>query len=85
MNSSNPSKILKVTFSRHAKSRMRLRNITMEEAIATVREPDHYHVAKDGCWEAFKSIGGKNIKVIYQMRSSTHAHVITLKKTEVSL
>ena len=64
---------------------MQKRGITIKEVKRAVMYPDHFNVSKFGCYESFKRIGGKNIKVVYELRDAQHAHVVTVKKAGISL
>jgi len=61
------------------------RSITAKEVKLVIMQPDHFNIAKFGCYEAFKRIGGKNIKAVYELRNTHHAHVVTVKKAGISL
>jgi hypothetical protein len=55
-----------IKFDRHARRRMKWRNITEEEIIATVNKPDTIEASIMGRTNVYKLLDDRNIKVTYR-------------------
>ncbi len=66
----------KIKFDRHARRRMKWRNISEEEVISVLTQPDNKEPTKKDRFNAYKEIGGRKIKVTY-MESVEEIYVIT--------
>lgn len=54
---------IKVTFTRHAKNRMRWRSIKTEEVLACVWVPDKHEKLESNKYHYFKTVGKKYLRV----------------------
>jgi hypothetical protein len=66
----------KIKFDRHARRRMKWRNISEEEVISVLTQPDNKEPTIKDRFNAYKEIGGRKIKVTY-MESVEEIYVIT--------
>ena len=66
-----------IRFDRHARKRMRDREVTPEEAEMTIREPEYTEPSVKGRTNVFKSIGGRFLRVTLK-EESDHILVITV-------
>jgi len=57
---------MQIRFSRHARRQMRWRKIGMEEVKNVLSEPDRLEDSIRGRRNAFKTIGGRLLKVTYK-------------------
>lgn len=66
-----------IRFDRHAKRRMKEREVAEEEAELTIKEPEYVEPSVKGRMNAFKFIGGRFLRVTFK-EESDHILVITV-------
>ena len=66
----------KIKFDRHARRRMKWRNISENEVISVIMKPDNKEPTINDQFNAYKEIGGRKIKVTY-VESVEEIYVIT--------
>jgi hypothetical protein len=66
-----------IRFDRHARRRMKEREIAEEEAEITIKEPEYIEPSVKGRTNAFKFIGGRFLRVTFK-EESNHIMVITV-------
>ncbi len=55
-----------VKYDRHAKRRMKEREVTVDEAETVIKNPDFSELSKKGRTNAFKFINGKYMRVTFK-------------------
>ncbi len=67
-------------YTRHAKNRMRMHNITEAEVEAALEKPDFAEPSVDGRVNAWKETGGKFLRVTYKDEPARILVVTAVKK-----
>jgi len=67
----------KIEFDRHAKRRMKERNVSEEEAMASIENPDFLAASLKGRKNAFKFINGRYLRITYNLDATGNITVIT--------
>jgi hypothetical protein len=73
---------MKITFSRHAKRQMKWRKITEKEVKSAIGNPDMLVDTIKGRKNAFKIIGGRNLKITYKPEYGVLTVITAIAKGE---
>jgi len=72
----------KIYFSRHAKKQMKWRNITKEEAITAILEPEDIQNSINGRKNVYKYINEKFIKITYKEKADKFIVITAICKNK---
>jgi hypothetical protein len=68
----------RIEFDRHAKRRMKARNVSEVEAMASMENPDFLAESLKGRKNAFKFINGRYLRTTYNLDATGNITVITV-------
>ena len=73
---------MKIKFSRHAKRQMKWRKINENELRVAITNPDKLEDTLKGRKNAFKSIGGRILKITYKTENDNLLIITAISKGE---
>ena len=74
--------MMKISFSRHARRQMKWRKISENEVRSAVNEPDNLVDTVKGRKNAFKTVGGRPLKITYKPEGQILTVITALVKGE---